>query len=90
MSTAAEDSKIETKEIWLLLLKEGGWWGAGEIANELGGHYDYVCRVIYQMCTRGYLKRHERVAERIAYSVDKTCKVPLKLKVSDLIEAGAL
>jgi hypothetical protein len=90
----------DTRDIWLLLLKEGGLWTVGEIASALGGGSDRTCRFLNMMVGRGYLRRHvkqtkEERKERTyrAYSVDQTCKIPLKLTIGDLqgvgVEVGA-
>jgi Fe2+ or Zn2+ uptake regulation protein len=86
-----DENKTDTKSIWLLLLREGGHWTADEIATALQVTTvdDWLYRVVHQMAKRGHIRRHEKPCERLSYSVDKTCKVPMYLRVGDLLQAGA-
>jgi predicted ArsR family transcriptional regulator len=84
------ENDTTTKRVWLLLLKEGGHWTATELAKELNVEAnDWLFRAVHLMAKRGHIRRHEKPCERLSYSVDKTCKVPMYLKVGDLLQAGA-
>lgn len=94
MSIAIEDdeARLETRVIWLLLLKEGGRWSAAEIAVHLESDPEYVSRFASVMKSRGFLRRHERGATRkkFEYSVDRSCRIPRAVTMGDLIDTGAM
>lgn len=84
-----EQPSVTTRSIWLTVLRGGGKWSVFEIAEELGGSSDMVCRYINQMSERGYMRRHKATGKRLEYSVDKTCKVPQFLTMGEIMEASA-
>lgn len=87
---AAEAGHPKTKDVWLLLLKEGGRWGVGEIAGALGCEASNQFRAIFpQMLKYGYVTRfpNER-GTRFQYAVTPACRVPMGIEVREL--AGAV
>jgi Fe2+ or Zn2+ uptake regulation protein len=84
-----DETKTDTKSIWLLLLKQGGHWTVDEIATALeADSSDWLYRVMHMMSRRGHIRRHEKPGKFLSYSVDRTCKVPMYLRLSDLLDAG--
>jgi predicted transcriptional regulator len=80
------DQLIETRAIWLLVLREGGHWPCREIAAELGVTGDLVSRYISTMAARGFVRRHD--GSPLKYSVDKNCRIPMDVTLADLMDAG--
>lgn len=83
-----EEEGVTTRTIWLTVLRGGGKWGVAEIASELGGSSDMVCRYINQMSSRGYMRRHKAEGKRLEYSVDGTCKIPQFLTMKEVLQGA--
>jgi predicted ArsR family transcriptional regulator len=80
-----------TKDIWLLILKEGGRWGVGEIANEFQVTSSQICNLMSSMSTGGFVKVYPRGEGRKfnEYAVDPTCRIPMAVTMKDIMEAQA-
>jgi Mn-dependent DtxR family transcriptional regulator len=79
---------VSTRSIWLTVLRGGGRWNVVEIAAELDGSTDLVCRFINQLSTRGYIRRHKAEGKLLEYSVDKTCKIPQSLTIGEVMNGA--
>jgi predicted transcriptional regulator len=84
-----EDDSLSTKTIWLLILSNGGRWGVGEIAQELGSTSEKVCNFIGMMAARGFVKRYPRSEgrKRHEYAVDGSCRIPMAVTMKEIMEA---
>lgn len=80
------EPQVETHAIWLVILREGGYWSSSELSKELGVPSDLISRVINAMARRGFVRRHEGAP--LNYSVDKSCRIPRAVKLADLMDAG--
>lgn len=83
--------KVTVKEIWLLILKEGGRWGVGEIASEFDVNSSEVCNMVAAMSNSGHIKVYPRGEGRKfnEYAVDLSCRIPTQVTMKDIMEAQA-
>ena len=76
-----------TKDAWLLLLREGGWWSCAEVTERLFlGPEDGVHGVLHNMFMRGGVKR-QKIGKLLHYGVTPDCLVPEGATLKEIQEA---
>ena len=77
------------KRVWLLLYAEGGRWSASEIRRRLHLSGD-IHAALREMVERGFICRSEATSpdaeSRVQYGVEKRCKVPRGVVISEIEE----
>lgn len=82
-----------TRDVWLWLLKEGGFSSSREIAAGLGmPKSEDIGRIAATMCHGKFLVRREkqRLGQFMRYGITPACKVPMNVTLQDLLECGAI
>lgn len=81
---------MSTKQIWLLMLREGGRWSIGETIEAAG--LRAAKQTVPMMASTGSLVRFEKEkkGDRIRYGVTKNCKVPTGVTLAELMEVGVV
>lgn len=82
---------VTVRAIWLLILKEGGRWGVGELADALDVNSSQICNMVAAMSSSGHIKMYPRGDGRKfnEYSVDPSCRIPTQVTMKDIMEAQA-
>ncbi|WP_294767185.1 hypothetical protein [uncultured Rhodoferax sp.] len=74
-----------TREIWLWLLNEGGYWTASEIARRTDNKVEDVFNCLSGMERRDLIKKRKgEKTHRLVYGVDGTCLVPCGLSLGEV------
>lgn len=77
------------KRVWLLLYSEGGRWSAAEVRRRLHLSGD-IHAALREMVERGFIVRTVTVnpdaESRVQYGVEKRCKVPRGVVISEIEE----
>lgn len=83
----SEETHGSYAQIFLYLLKEGGWHRAREVFSRVLVTSANRSAVMNQMCTAGYISKRVSEDGAVEYGVTKECRVPRFLSVGDLSEA---
>lgn len=74
-----------TKEVWLYLLNEGGYWTARQLATNLKVDIDKILDALHGMERRNLVKKQHGIeSRRLIYGIDGTCLVPCGLAVAEV------
>jgi hypothetical protein len=79
-----------SREIWLLMCKEGGRWTPEEMAEALNKSRHPTARKMHTMA--GKMKQLKRFKEkgRALFGVTSDCLIPFGITVKELAEVGVL
>lgn len=78
-----------TRDVWLLLYREGGIWTMAEIRDalpELTGPLQ-VPGALLNMTDRGFVLKHGSKATGVKYRVNRACRIPQGISLGDLLDA---
>jgi len=77
-------------KLWLFMLEHGGRWTAAELAEQIGSEAPYADDLVRSMARTGAVTRYRSSTGRkngAAFGVSPANRVPLNLKVGQLVEA---
>jgi DNA-binding Lrp family transcriptional regulator len=81
-----------TRQIWMLMLEQGGRWTSTELARKVGISNEKAGSLVYFMLRSGTVRRVRSGARKngVAFVVTNECMVPRDMKLGDLLNAAGI
>lgn len=81
-----------TCTVWLHMLREGGRWKVGELAQEVDRDQTELRGLLRSMNNSGHVARFEKDGEAkwVQYGITAACKVPVGVTLAEMASAGGI